>query len=106
MVKTTILNTSILTNFGSYEYKPLTLEEAKELISQGFESAVGHSSTCEILTQLLGVNIQMNRINYSQEVGEVALIFKLEGRPEEGRILTVSEITDIGYKFGKLTRIS
>jgi hypothetical protein len=103
---TTILNSSILTNFGSYNYEPLTLEESKTLISNGFESAVGHSSTCEILSSLLDTEVKLNRIQYSQKVGEIALIFKLKGRPEEGKILTVSEIETIGYEFGKLTRLS
>ena len=103
---TTILNTSILTNFGTYNYEPLTLEEAKYLISEGFESAVGHQSTCDILSSLLGEEVKMNRVQYSQKVGDIALVFKLKGRPEEGKILTVAEIVSIGYEFGKLTRLS
>ena len=101
----TILNTSILTNYGSFKYEPLTLEESKTLISMGFESAVGHQSTCDILTILLGKEVKLNRILYSQEVDDVALVFKLKGRPEEGKILTVPEIETIGYEFGKLTRL-
>lgn len=104
MKKITILNTSILTNFGKYTYNPLTLEESKILIGGGFESAVGHESTCEILSSLLGEEIKMNRIQYSQQVGETALVFKLKGRPQEGRVLTVQEIEAIGYEFGSLIR--
>ena len=99
----TILNTSILTNFGSFNYEPLTLEESKSLISNGFESAVGHQSTCDILSSLLEKEVKLNRIQYSQKVDDIALVFKLKGRPEEGRILTVDEIESIGYEFGKLT---
>jgi hypothetical protein len=102
----TILNTSILTNFGSYNYEPLTLEESKSLISEGFESAVGHHSTCEILSSLLEKEVKLNRIQYSQNIEDIALVFKLKGRPEEGQILTVAEIEAIGYEFGKLTRLS
>jgi len=101
----TILNTSILTNFGSFNYEPLTLEDAKSLISEGFDSAVGHQSTCDVLSSLLGQEIKMNRVQYSQQIGDTALVFKLKGRPEEGAILTVDEIESIGYEFGKLTRL-
>lgn len=104
MKKVTILNSSILTNFGSYTYEPLTLSEAKELIQEGFESAVGHQATCEILSSLLKKDIPLNRIQYSQEIGETALVFKLKGRPEEGKILSTQEIRAIGFEFGKLTR--
>ena len=102
----TILNTSILTNFGSYNYEPLTVEESKKLIKNGFESAVGHQSTCDVINTLLDSDVKMNRVQYSQNVGDVALVFKLKGRPEEGKILTVAEIETIGYEFGKLTRLS
>ena len=102
----TILNTSILTNFGSFNYEPLTLEESKNLLSEGFESAVGHQSTCDVLSSLLKQEVKLNRIQYSQKVNDIALVFKLKGRPEEGKILTGPEIEKIGYEFGKLTRLS
>ena len=102
----TILNTSILTNYGSFNYEPLTLEESKALIQEGFESAVGHQSTCDILSKLLEKEVKLNRVQYSQKIGDVALVFKLKGRPEEGKILTVADIETIGYEFGRLTRIS
>ena len=105
-MKVTILNSSILTNFGEFKYSKISIEEAKKLIQDGFESAVGHESTCDILNTLLDSDIKMNRIQYSQQVGDVALIFKLNGRPAEGKILTIAEITEIGYSFGRLDRLS
>jgi len=100
----TLLNTSILTEFGSYNYEPLTLKQARELVQGGYNSAVGHQSTCDVLSTLLGVKVPMNRVQYAQNVGDVALVFKLNGRPEEGKILSAQEIEQIGYLFGKLTR--
>ena len=105
-MKATILNTSILTTFGSFNYSPINVNEAKEMIKNGFESAVGHQSTCDVLTSLLGVSVPMNRIQYSQNIGDVALVFKLKGRPEEGKILTAEEIEQIGYEFGSLEKLS
>ena len=106
MKKVTILNTSILTNFGQFNYFEISVDEAKKLIENGFESAVGHQSTCDILSALLNVDVKMNRIQYSQNVEDVALVFKLNGRPEEGKILTADEIKEIGFSFGKLVRIA
>ena len=102
--KVTILNTSILTAFGSFKYEKLTIEEAKKLIEKGFESAVGHQSTCDVINILLDCDVRMNRIQYSQGTNDIALVFKLKGRPEEGKILSASEIETIGYEFGKITR--
>lgn len=102
----TILNTSILTSYGTFEYGSMTLDEVKAAIKEeGFQSAVGHQSTCDVLTSLLGQEIPLNRIQYSQQPGQRALVFKLKGRPEEGKILTAQEIEEIGYEFGMLVRL-
>lgn len=102
-----ILNTSVLTADGQFELATITAEQARALIAgQETLSAVGHDSTAQILTELLGVEVPVNRINFSQEVGQVALVFKLMGRPPEGQILSATDIEEIGYDFKVLTRLS
>jgi hypothetical protein len=71
-----------------------------------FQSAIGHQATAEILTELLGVAVPVNRINYVQGVGDVAIVFKLRGRAPEGVILSRSEVEQMGYDFGLLTRVA
>ena len=106
-MKLAVLNTSILTTEGTFTLKDITLEEAKNLVTENeILSAVGHQSTADILTTLLETEIPMNRIQFAQETGQKALVFKLNGRPEEGKILTAEEIEAIGYKFQLLTKIS
>ena len=102
----TLLNTSILTNYGVYLYAPLTLENAKkEIHNNEWQSAIGHQSTAEILSDLLGIECPVNRIQYKQGPSDTAIVFKLNGRVEEGRILSRDEIEEIGYQFGELSRI-
>jgi hypothetical protein len=102
----TILNTSIVTNFGKFNHYPVSLEDARKLVKKSpFQSAIGHQSTADLLTVLLDVPVPMNRIQYVQTVGESALVFKLNGRPEEGRIYTVEEIQQIGYSFSVLQMV-
>ena len=104
-MKLGVLNTSILTAAGDYELKDITLDEAKKLVSENeIDSAVGHASTAQIMTALLGVEIPVNRQMFVQQPGQDALVFKLNGRPEEGKILTEEEIEQIGYKFQILKR--
>lgn len=106
-MKLAVLNTSILTTEGTFTLKDITLEEAKNLVKENnILSAVGHQSTADILTTLLETEVPMNRIQFAQETGQKALVFKLNGRPEEGKILTAEEIEAIGYKFQLLTKIS
>ncbi len=100
----TLFNTSILTAFGAYRYEPLALEEARRLVADGFISAIGHESTARMLSELLGVAVESRRVDYQQQVGERAIVFKLKRRPPEGAILTAEEIRAIGYEFGLLTR--
>lgn len=107
MNKLALLNTSILTTAGTYSLTDISLEEARELVTDNIgnlDSAIGHQSTAEIMTMLLGVEIAVNRQMFSQEVGQRALVFKLNGRPQEGRVLQAEEIEEIGYKFQVLTR--
>lgn len=103
----TILNTSILTTTGTFRLDDITLEEAKNLVHNNeILSSVGHKSTADILTTLLEKEIPANRIEYAQNVNEKALVFKLNGRAEEGKILTADEIQEMGYKFQLLTKLS
>ena len=106
-MKLAVLNTSIITSEGTFTLKDITLEEVRNLIKENeILSAVGHQSTADILTTLLKTQVPMNRIQFAQKIGQKALVFKLNGRPEEGKILTSEEIEKIGYKFQLLTKIS
>jgi hypothetical protein len=100
-----ILNTSIATADGTYTLRTVTLDEALTLIGGGpILSAVGHESTAQILTALLGREVAVNRIQFEQEAGQVALVFKLNGRAPEGRILTADEVAAIGYTLKIMER--
>ena len=101
-MKLALLNTSILTTTGRFELKDITLEEARNLVTENeILSAVGHQSTADILTTLLETEVPMNRIMFEQETGQKALVFKLKGK-----ILTAEEIHQIGFKFQLLTKIA
>jgi hypothetical protein len=120
-----LLNTSILTTYGVFAYRPISLDGAREfaqLAAGGaiiggtlvptedaradgmgpLLSAIGHQSTADVLTTLLGVSVPVNRIEYRQEPGDLAVVFKLRGRPPEGKILAREEVESIGYDFGLL----
>lgn len=106
----TLLNTGILTDYGTFCYAPLTLDEARGLIKEfaveGKEviSAIGHESTAELLSSLLDYRVTANRIAFKQSTDDAAMVFKLLSRPTEGAILTRAELERIGYEFALLTR--
>jgi hypothetical protein len=105
------INASVLTTFGKFRFKKLSLKQAKNLIKQfadddakQIESAIGHTATAEVLTDLLGYKVETNRIEFLQTIEDAALVFKLKKRASEGVVLNREEIEKIGYEFGLLTK--
>lgn len=104
-----LLNTSIATTPGTFKLEDITLTKAKNIIKNNADnllSAIGHDSTAQIMSELLENKIEVNRIQFEQEVEQQAIVFKLNGRPPEGTILSLEDIEKIGYKFQLLTRIN
>jgi len=102
----TLLNTSIITAPGRYQYQNIFINEAIYLVKNNeYQSAIGHQSTADIIATLLAIDCPVNRILYKQKPGDHALVFKLKGRPPEGKVLTIKEIEDIGYEWGLLTNL-
>ena len=101
-----ILNTPILTVEGNYKLSNITLEQAQKLVNENdFDSYIGHQATSEILSILLGTEVPMNRQQFTQEIGQKSIIFKLNSRLQEGQVLTtIQEIESIGYTFQLLER--
>jgi CYTH domain-containing protein len=80
--------------------RKLSLEEVKTLLKiHEFESAVGHQSTADFLTALLGIPIKADRRPVTFQPGTLYVVFQLLGRLPEGRILTEEELQTINYRF-------
>ncbi|RME30644.1 DUF1874 domain-containing protein [Candidatus Parcubacteria bacterium] len=106
-----LLNAAILTSYGEFKFERIKLDEARQLIRdfvvEGKEivSAIGHASTAEILSELFEYPVQVQRVEVEQTPTDVALVFRLKGRLPEGKVLTRSEIEQIGYEFGRLEKL-
>ena len=80
--------------------RPVSLEEAKSLLQEGFESAVGHPSTAEVLSALLGLPVEARRVAIALGPGDRALVFQLAVRLAEGQILSREEVLAL-YERGQ-----
>jgi len=100
-----LFNGTVATTNGLYRISDIDIDMAKKYIKQyGFISAIGHEATAEIMSEVLEINIPMNRIQFHQEIGQIAIVFKLNERPPEGDILNRQEIERIGYSFKIMQR--
>jgi hypothetical protein len=78
------------------QYK-ITVEEAKNLLKQGFISAVGHESTAKFMSHILGMEIPVNRTAVWLKAGDRAVGFVLKTRLPEGKVLTEEELKQIPF---------
>ena len=47
----------------------------------------------------------MNRIQFHQEIGQIAVVFKLNERPPEGVLLNREELERVGYSLKIMERL-
>jgi hypothetical protein len=84
--------------------RQIDLERVKSLLQFGFESAVGHQSTAEILSNLLEIEVPVNRVAIKLQSGDILIVFQLGVRLNEGQVLGKEEILDL-YNKGQASFI-
>lgn len=73
-----ILNSAVLTAFGSYSYDAMDREGAQYWLSRGhYQSTIVYLETAEALSALLGVPIVADRRTITMAAGDEALVFRL-----------------------------
>jgi hypothetical protein len=58
------------------------------------------------MSSLLGTEISPNRIQVTFEVGDEALVFKLDCRLPEGKVLNAEELKGLPFSWKLLRRIA
>jgi hypothetical protein len=82
--------------------RPVSLEEVKSLLREGFISAVGHQGTADVIASLTGVEVPVNRVAIKLATGDRLVVLQLQVRLEEGKILSSDEVAAL-YQEGKAT---
>jgi len=81
--------------------RPISLDEVREVLqSTSFTSAVGHSSTAEMLSTLLGLPVEARRVQIALSPGDRVIIFQLLERLPEGAVLSRDEVQAL-YERGR-----
>lgn len=101
-----IINAPILTAYGLWEFSgPLTINKARRTLTAGFVSAIGHEASANVLSQILGITVPVNRITINMLPEDEALILRLLQRLPEGKVLDEAELKALDFEPGLLKRL-
>ncbi len=99
-----VLNAPVITSYGFYRFTFIEPDDAKEILSAGFTSAVGHESTAKLMSQMIGVNIPFNRITIHMKAGDKAIALWLLDRPGEAQVYSMEDLAAVNCELGLLER--
>jgi hypothetical protein len=73
------------------------LDEVRNLVGSADEvlSVVGHPGTAAVLSELLGMQVQTNRVQYTLKPSDVLVVFQLGVRLQEGQVLSKEEVQNL-----------
>lgn len=101
-----LMNSAVLTAYGEFNYSPITCDQARRMVrASAFGSAIGHSATAKVLSEQLGIEVPLNRIQITMEPGDRAIIFRLRDRLPEHIVLDHARLASLPAEFGLLTRL-
>ena len=106
----TLLNTSVLINCCEYTYTPIPVVVAKTLVElnnkfDNIRSGMAPEYTSYILNGVLNADIPEDKIEYSDELGEIVLLAKLNNHPEKDTLLAIIAAEETEFIFWLLTKI-
>ena len=106
----TLLNNSILIDHNEYEYAPIPVLVAKTLVElnskfDNIRSGMAPEYTSYVLNCILNADIPEDKIEYSDELGEIVLLAKLNNYPEKDTLLAIIAAEETEFIFWLLTKI-
>jgi len=82
-------------------FEQITVKEFCTAIHDKIVNAIGHQGTINLVNQLCGTSLSVNRASIKANVGDVIYIIALGFRLEEGKVLNSEEVLK-AYDEGKV----
>ncbi|MCX7751198.1 MAG: YddF family protein, partial [Candidatus Bipolaricaulota bacterium] len=104
-----VLNSAVVTDFGSYSYEPLTIDAVRAWLHAGpVISQVGYQSTADWIESRLGIRLPLSRDARRMQPGDEALVVRLRYRLDDPARKAGGGValTDEDVEIGLLRRIS
>lgn len=99
-------------NEGVYINRKITVDTAIEIIQKNngqFTSAIGHQGSADAFNALVSLDpnygVLVNRIAAAMAAGDEAIALKVLGRLNEGEILSIEKLNEVGFEFYHITNI-
>lgn len=101
-----LLNSPIMTSHGVFSYSPISESVARDICQdKTIMSFIGHEATAGALSLILQKEVYVNRGEFYQESGDVAIVFSLKRRLAEGEVIkSLEDLKSIGYNLGKIEK--
>jgi hypothetical protein len=64
---------------ATMKVRPVSLEQAREILEDGFESAIGHTETANVVGGMLGMSVPPNRVSVQLSYGDEAIVAQYIG---------------------------
>jgi hypothetical protein len=90
-------------NFKGHVYinRNIAIQQVKSLLGDNFVNAIGHEGTIQLVNNLLGLKLTVNRIPVKLNDNDIALVVQVKERLPEGKILSADEIQKL-YESNKI----
>lgn len=102
-----LMNSSVIVHDGIYELFSITIGQAKSFMKdKKVLSAIGYQETADVITEILGINVNASRNKVMMEKGDEALVFKLYNRVnklDKGKL--TKDFIRNNYSFKLMRRI-
>jgi hypothetical protein len=78
---------------------PTNIENVKAIVqhAESVESYIGHEATARLLTELLSINVPVNRGEYQPRVGDIAIVVRLKKRLQTPQDLKDIKVEDLEF---------